>query len=167
MSKKTEKTHVTPVFSKIRANPHTIIGFFPSIEDFLDGIEQPLPEISHMEERYDQKTGKRVDDVKIVDREEQIGYVFGGKEYTEDDVQQLFEDIGELIGATVETVDNAFTGDIYGVAIVPKGVTEEAGMYSFTTVKNAKVQCVILERKMRDLKLNPGYAGIHSTLCVF
>lgn len=159
----------------IQYEPRTIIGFFPSIEDFLDEVERPLGEISHTEERYDQRTGKRLEDVKVVDREASIGYVVNGREFRasssgefgEDDVQELLEYIGELIGATVETVDNGFTGDIYGVAIVPKGVEEEANMYSFTVVKNAEVQCVILERKMRDLKLNPGYAGIHSTLCVF
>lgn len=151
----------------IQYEPRTIIGFFPSIEDFLDEVERPLGEISHTEERYDQRTGKRLEDVKVVDREASIGYVVNGREFGEDDVQELLEYIGELIGATVETVDNGFTGDIYGVAIVPKGVEEEANMYSFTVVKNAEVQCVILERKMRDLKLNPGYAGIHSTLCVF
>lgn len=151
----------------IQYEPRTIIGFFPSIEDFLDEVERPLGEISHTEERYDQRTGKRLEDVKVVDREATIGYVVNGREFGEDDVQELFEYIGELIGATVETVDNAFSGDIYGVAIVPKGVEEEARMYSFTTVKNAELQCAVLEKKMKDLNLNPGYAGIHPAMNVF
>lgn len=152
----------------INYEPCVIIGFFPSIEDFLDGIERPLGEVSHVEERYDQRTGKRLPDVKVVDREATIGYVFNGKEYTEDDVQQLFEDIGEHIGATIETFDNAFSGDIFGVSIVPHGVrAEEGGMYSFTAVANAAFQCEILETKMKKLNLNPGPAGVHATLSVY
>jgi hypothetical protein len=146
---------------------HTIIGFFPSLEEFLDGIEQPLKEVSHMEERFSQRTGARLEDVKVVDREEQVGYVFNGKEYTEDDTQELLEDIGNAVGAQVETVENSYTGDIFGVSIVPNGVKQESdGMHSFTTVANAAHQCEIVGRKLKEHKLNPGPAGVHSSMSV-
>ena len=161
----------------VEHNPITIVGFFPSLEDFLDGIEQPLKEIVNMEPRYDYRTGERLEDAKVLVREAQIGYVFQGVEYIKDDTQLLLEEIAKAIGADIETIDNAWEGETYGVAITPKNSETNKysfnefwrmrGMHSWHSIREAQMSCAFLETKMKALKLNPGEAGVYTTMSVY
>jgi hypothetical protein len=146
--------------------PKTIIGFFPDMDDFLAPLKAHIEEVSHMEERFDTRTGKRLDDVKVVDIEEQEGWRFDGVAYQEEDTETLLEAIGEAVGAQITRVEDCYTGDVFGLAIVPNGVKTHGGRFTFVTVANAALQCTVIAQKLKDFGLDAGLAGVHTSMDV-
>jgi hypothetical protein len=64
------------------------------------------------------------------------------------------------------TIDNGFTGDIFGVAIEPKSVDHDSERITFAQVEEASKMCAILGVKLRALNLAPGEPGVYTTISV-
>jgi hypothetical protein len=55
-------------------------------------------EVSHLENRYDEKTGKLKGSEKVVDSAEREAYLFNGEEYEEGEEVDLISDIAHMCG---------------------------------------------------------------------
>jgi hypothetical protein len=62
------------------------IGFVFKTNDINDKFWEEVPEKSHMEDRFDPKTGKKMAPVKVVDQERGSVLKFHGKTYEDIDV---------------------------------------------------------------------------------
>lgn len=60
-----------------------VIGFVVEVYDALKPFEVTVPERSHMEERFDPKTGKKLAPVKVTDVEEHTEWHVDGKVFEE------------------------------------------------------------------------------------
>jgi len=79
------------------------VGFRISDADLMKRFAKKEPEKSHMEKRFDPKTGKRLKDEKVIDYEGgEFLYDIDGKEET--DETSLLEQICEKIGGKVTYV---------------------------------------------------------------
>lgn len=60
------------------------VGFVFKLKDLEKAFGKKVPEKSHMEPRWDSKTGKRLRDKKVVDEEASICLQLDGKKYGDD-----------------------------------------------------------------------------------
>jgi hypothetical protein len=61
------------------------VGYIINLSAIPKKLIKKLPEITHMEDRYDEKTGRKLpDQVEVVDSEERSVYIFDRSEYDED-----------------------------------------------------------------------------------
>jgi len=82
-------------------------GFEVSVKLIIRNWGRTFPEKSHMEERFDPKSGKKLASEKVVDREEGLYFILGGKEVRFDEPQEVIEALGEELEADVQLVDDS------------------------------------------------------------
>lgn len=71
-------------------NFSALVGWRVKTKDILEPFKKETPEISHMEDRYNEKTGKKIHPVKIIDQFRETFYEFNGEKY--EDAQELYAD---------------------------------------------------------------------------
>lgn len=100
-----------------------IVGFTMDQDDFLMPFKTTTAEKFHMEERFDQKTGKKAKPVKVVDEEPKEGYVVEGEffEYPSEAVDA----VAVIVGCDASTHGNMCTGEYFMVGIEPNGIPGE------------------------------------------
>jgi len=83
------------------------VGFEIDFDLVFKKWGKDLPELSHAEPRFDQRTGKQTKSEKVVDREACRGLVIGGMEYPLDDRHEIDEALDQELDAYVQwTSDN-------------------------------------------------------------
>jgi hypothetical protein len=106
----------------VEHNSYTSIGYEFDAEGLSKFFLIKVPEVSHMEERFDPKTGKPVAPVKVVDRA--AGEAFqipGTTEIYDDTCLQSFieEELAAYLGCSVDVSFNAWDGTIGNVVFCP------------------------------------------------
>lgn len=95
-----------------------VVGFVVT-EATLIPLLKILPEASHMERRFNPKTGKEEEPVKVVDTPVQSMYVLDGSGLINDDEPMDFSEVCELIGqkidCDVKVCGSALCGDLFCV----------------------------------------------------
>jgi hypothetical protein len=110
------------------------VGFEIHINDLLAPFEKISPEKSHLEDRYDEKTGKKLDPVRVVDQEEQVVWKINGEEFDCED------SAADAVADKVNAVATYGYGTIENVVIgppMPLGEESNESTWShFTTGPN-------------------------------
>ncbi len=87
-----------------------IIGFSIDMDDLGMPFKVTLPQVTHVEDRYDQKTGEKLGPVTVVDSEEREAFVFEGEEYAEG--TELTEAMEQHIRCRINPHGDFFAGDL-------------------------------------------------------
>lgn len=87
------------------------VGFYLPEEDFLKIFAVKMPEKSHMEKRFDAKTGRKIKSEKVIDEEARTAYKFKDKIFEEDDAQELAEAIAADVGLVSGDFGDLQNGD--------------------------------------------------------
>jgi hypothetical protein len=76
------------------------IGFIVRASIFFDAFETLKEEKFHMEDRWDPKTGKQLEPVKVVDEQVESVYTFNGEEL--EDELSVMEKVGNELNCDIE-----------------------------------------------------------------
>lgn len=88
------------------------VGWTFKPEDF-NFLTVTIPEQSHMEKRFSEKTGRRIKDVKIIDQHECTVWKIGDREIACGDMAELKEVLEDLIpDAAIHEFGDWYDGDI-------------------------------------------------------
>ena len=159
------------------------VGFVLPLEEALDPFRKVSPETSHTEDRYDEKTGEKLDPVRVVDREEGDTFMWPGepKSETEDSWDFIYfiaeklrcdsltfgnhmgdrDDIFVLFGAEVKSDNES------GIEGVECGHINFAGNLSYESVVEVAAELKALKERMENYGLKPKEAVIQNcwTIC--
>jgi hypothetical protein len=122
-------------------------------------------EVSHLEDRFDPKTGKKITQEKVIDSEEQDIFVLEGEEY--DDSSEFFEHLAITIGGVTEQVGDFNGGDV-SYAIEPaidKADMNEGDLKVLSMPKYTK-KLKVMQRKLAKLGFDVGEPMIRAVLNV-
>jgi len=72
------------------------VGWRFTVDQLMEQFGKTIPEVSHMEDRWDPKTGVQIDPVKVVDRKEQTVIEIGDKQYNFDYDDFDYDDLAEF-----------------------------------------------------------------------
>lgn len=144
------------------------VGFVFQMEEVLDHFRKVTPEVSHMEDRYDEKTGKKVKPVKVVDEAEDEAWAWPGEE----EVYEAWDFIDEVLGSKFRCNPLIFGdvsgGDTFvcfavsvkednksGIEDVDCGRVSFAGNLSYESVVDAGRELRYLKKRLEDADLKP------------
>ncbi len=138
------------------------VGFRLKYEDMVKPFLHKIGEEFHMEPRFDQKTGKQIEDEKIVDKAGYNLYKIGDFEYR--NVYDLFSTIGASCRCNCGVFGSACVAmeenDIVFTVKMPKEIdTGMPGMNSYGGSFLFK-DIVILSDKLQELKRNLKSLGL-------
>lgn len=150
-----------------------MVGFRFSPGELDDVFGKKVPEKSHMEDRFDPKTGKKLAPEKVVDREAGLVYVFQGKEL-EDGEYHVYEELANAIAGHVGCnydISGCDGNDmvIFGPSIkymeegTDWGHIGTSGPLPLDAVVKAAPKLKQIATKLKKLGLVPGKAGIFIT----
>jgi hypothetical protein len=114
-----------------------VIGFSVGEEDLTMPFKTTVPEKSHVEERYHQHTGEKLEPVTVVDSEEHEAYVLDGEEHA--DLQDFLEALGGAVGCVIGTHGDFFCGDLE-YSIQPKQTANKSA-FNFAEVRDLEAEC--------------------------
>lgn len=149
------------------------IGFRVDADD-LQVFSKELPEKSHMEERFDPKSGKSIGKVKVVDEEERTSWVLNGEEF--DHRSELVDAICGKVNAQ-SWMDGSFYDDdenmnyVIGPNFPRKNVRDEGkltidGELTLGQVVELQPEIDRIRTELAKLGLKVGAPVITSTLLV-
>lgn len=132
---------------------------------FFGGAVQHQDEKSHMEDRYDTRTGQVVGQEKVVDRQACDYVVLDGQEFEVRDDCYVSAELGEALGALLDA-------DVHGaghfgeemVMIIQPNVEEKEGVYDLDDVPFMVAKAKRIGDRCRELGFNPGQAGLRAVL---
>lgn len=80
----------------VEIETYQIVGWVLSEKDIPEKLRKTLPEKSHMEDRFDEKTGKKLKPEKVLDEEEHEVFLLPGNkmentEWQTDDLETFFD----------------------------------------------------------------------------
>ncbi len=155
------------------------VGFEIGFKHVLKKYGRELPEKSRMEDRFDPKSGKKVDPVKVVDRPAGLRVVIRKRTYDPaEDAREICEALGREIGAKVQLIsDNpecGLDGDDW-VLVSPAGLRFKApggidygrssadGGFPVKDLAMALPKFERLKAQLHKLGLRPGDAVVRTT----
>ena len=99
------------------------VGFEVSYDEFEESFSRKMPPRFHMEARFDPKTGKPVEPVRITDDEGTDVYTLQGVDY--EDLTEFTEEFGNLLDCKVEVESNMCTPTVVWFSV--KGIKSNSG----------------------------------------
>lgn len=121
-----------------------VIGFVACQDEILKYFELTTPEVSHIEDRYDPKTGKRLKPVVVVDEEERTVYRVDGETY--EDSYDIAEALADAVGCRVTRHGNLFTGEDIVFAIEPSKMPSTV---SFKQIAELEPECKRIRKEFK------------------
>lgn len=151
------------------------VGFDVSDDDLYETFGVHYPEQSHMEDRWDPKTGKKLAPVKVIDRAEGRVLEFEGTEHQ--DALSLATAICEKIGCAMNYSKNFYGGDeteryVFGPILKHHEFGDYRGGERFSLVAarirlrdviEAEGELARIKRELEALGLEPGEPWIAGT----
>src|SRR5579864_2116306 len=157
----------------------TVVGFAIPFEDFFKPLLKPSKEESHMEDRFDPKSGKKLDkQEKVVDRDAGFNIVVGEQEFegpeTEADLDgnfcpedDLMEAVGEALDCNVSYVGDMQNGCCFWVCCEPSKLKLKDGGYTIAEVVKCADEFDRIRKAIKKLtKRDPGPAEATSVMSV-
>ena len=154
------------------------VGFVFPLEEVLDSFRKVDPEQSHTEDRYDPKTGEKLEPVKVVDQEKHDTFMWPGEPESETEdgwdfvyfiANKVFcdsmtfgnhmgdrDDVFVLFGVKVEKDNES------GIEGVECGHVDFAGNLSYKSVLSAASELEELKGRMENYGLKPKEAVIQN-----
>jgi hypothetical protein len=149
-----------------------VVGYLVNANAFLAILEKEYPEESHMETRFDPKTGKKFKKPeKVIDEEARTVYEFQGKRFETDEKQELVEAIEDHFKCDMWLyVDCREDEDAYllGISSSKLSKTESDGeTLTFAEVAKCRKDVARIGRAMTKFGFKKlGLAGVHAVLNV-
>jgi hypothetical protein len=153
-----------------------IVGYVIPVEDFFKPLLVESKEVFHMEDRFDPKTGKKLDkQEKVVDRVAGFDVAVGKRvfEGPEDDTDlenfnpedDITEAIGELLDCDVRVTGDFYNGCNIFVCLTCAKMKYEDGSASIKElVKHQEDLERIGKACKKLLKVDPGLCGAHALM---
>lgn len=143
-----------------------VVGYVVTdLRTFFGAAVRHRDEVSHMEDRYDTKTGLVNGQAKVVELDEGDYVVLGGEEFDVGDDgyvdTEIAEMLGSMLGANV-TVGGIF-GEDFSVSIEPN-VEPKDGVYALDDLAFMASEVKRIGEECARLGFDPGPAGVHSVL---
>ncbi len=133
-----------------------IIGFAIDMDDLSMPFKVTLPQVSHVEDRYDQKTGEKLEAVTVVDSEEREAYVFEGEEYAEG--TELTEAMEQHIRCRINPHGDFFSGDLqYSIQPVKTAGKPEMSIIEVLTFE---AECLRIKRAFEKYGIHLGQPSV-------
>lgn len=101
-----------------------VVGFVVGTDDLLMPFKQEMPEETHLEDRYDARTGKKAGQVTVVDKPARTEYVLDGKSY--DDESEFVEALAHEANCEITLHGDFCTGEDMTYSIEPKRSCQES-----------------------------------------
>ena len=100
------------------------VGFEIGYDQILKKYGEYMPEKSHMEDRFDPRTGKKSVQVKVVDHEAGVRVVIGSESFGQYDIHEMVEALEKELDAFVEVVNDVMSAGCVGNSfmISPRGL---------------------------------------------
>lgn len=141
------------------------IGFIVDTGSVLAPFRVELPELSHVEPRFDPRTGKRAADLKVVDQEAGTVIQVGDEVFDDDpditESRELLSDIVRLLGIKCD-VDLLDEGSCI-FYLNPQDVSPDVDVMGLTCGGSASFRAVVvLEPRLATLKSKLKKAGIRA-----
>lgn len=157
-----------------------VVGFAISFEDFFKPLMKRTKEEFHMEDRFDSKSGKKLDkQEKVVDKNAGFAIVIGEHEFegpeSKEDLEgswcpedDVMEAISERLNAHVWYTGDMYNGCCFFVCIEPYNLVDKKE--GPRTIKNIIKQAKEFERIRKDIKelidMDPGEADVTALMSV-
>lgn len=128
------------------------------MENVLKPFRKEQEEKYHMEDRFDEKTGKKVSEVKIIDQQAVATYTYNGKDYREFE-RDLLEALSEDLGCTIADGGGYSDGTTayVSVSFVTDGSGEDygrvdtGGKATLDEISICKAKCMSLKQELNKL----------------
>lgn len=142
------------------------IGYIIDSEDLFAPFRVDIPEKSHMEDRFDPKTGKKIAPVKVVDEEACEEYEYKGKRY--EDVYDLSHALAKDLECGISNNGGYSDGDTYYVTVdvatddsgLEEGRFIVGGAAKFDDVTAMRAQLTKLKKAFKKLGIDLGEAKV-------
>lgn len=154
----------------INYSAYLAVGFHIPYEDFCKVfIRKTREEVSHMEDRFDPKTGAKLEPIKVVDEEAVKVIVFNGQNYDPDEMYELTDALAAYLKCDIDT-DGSSNGD-QDYVFTPKYTTDSfyghdygrltvGGALTYKQVVKLGPVLDALRLKLIKLGLKPGKAVV-------
>ncbi len=153
----------------------TVIGFVVPVEEAFKKFIVKRPEISHMEARFDSKTGKKIAPAKVIDKDGGLALVINDEEFflvNDDDEEDakitIFQTVGDDEAQAIADLikcDGFVTGDFQNgetyACFVPSKLPSDKGTYLIKDVCKFQKEIVRIGKALKKLGIDPGVGGIH------
>lgn len=146
---------------------HLAVGFVVTESDLVRTFGKQTVRRSHFEDRYDQRTGKLVGQVEVLDEPGSTVYVIDGKKY--DLSLDAADGLASLVGAHA-TYNGCFVSDDVSFIIGPGFRTNDddlddgrftvGGSSSFDEISKLGPELEAIRKKLSDLGLDPREAVV-------
>lgn len=93
------------------------VGVEVSVDELKRVFTQTLPEESHVEDRFDPKTGEKLEPAKVVDVKERVAWMWKGEEVYD---QYLVDELSAEIGAVPYMKVNMWSEGLESVVFGPR-----------------------------------------------
>lgn len=135
-------------------NNPTGIGYLLDVEQLAGRFRAKIEEVSHLEKRFDPKTGKAIADEKVIDTEASDPWTFKGKHF--DDLGEWLETVAEELNCDFCYIGNPVNNE--GIAAFSMKLKGEESEYGITTVPFASLTRI--ERPLMTLGKKLRHLGI-------
>jgi hypothetical protein len=102
-----------------------VVGFVVDTDDLLMPFKQEMPEETHLEDRYDARTGEKVGQVTVVDKPARTEYVLDGKSYGTDE-SEFIEVLADEANCEITLHGDFCTGEDMTYSVEPKRPCQES-----------------------------------------
>jgi hypothetical protein len=102
-----------------------VVGFVVDRDDFLMPFKKEVEEESHLEDRFDSRTGKKVGQVTVVDREAGEEYFLDGTSYG-DDEYKFIDALASEANCEITLHGDHCTGEDMTYSIEPTRSSQES-----------------------------------------
>ncbi len=133
------------------------VGFVVEMDSFTKPFIVVAEEKSHMEDRFDPKSGKKLAPVKVIDQAEEQAYVYKGTTY--EDQFELLEALEEDLGCSINNGGGYLDGKTAYISVnfetddsgEDYGRVCVGGKATFAEISACKVKCVALKKALSKL----------------
>jgi hypothetical protein len=129
-----------------------IVGFSIAHDDLGTPFKTTLPEESHLEDRFNARTGVKLQPVKVVDADEREAYLFEGVTYAE--LEELVEAMEQHVKCRINSHGDFFNGDLE-YSIQPTA-TAGKSFLGFEEVAALKIECLRIKRAFEKYGIELG-----------
>ena len=149
-----------------------VVGYVVEPTTMLDHLLEGRNKKTHKEKRFCPKTGNRLEDVVVVDRETCQVWAFNGKDYPQDELSELLESIGDKYNCYVFLNGNFMCGDglvcIESNNLPRQNVDSDSdSSRSFEYINSVKKDLLRIGKALRKDGFKIGELGVHTLLSVY
>lgn len=126
----------------------TVVGFVIDKDDLEMPFKQTVPEEFHMEDRYNRRTGKKLNEqVKVVDKKEYEEFFFNGSSVG-DDPSELVSCLESEVGCRISMYGNYCDAIDLVYAIEP--IDAESDSFTFKQIAELEPECERIRKIFKE-----------------